>query len=211
MYLKKFRQRNFVWQVDDAGAAHANPAQIITPAATDDASGDAHGAQPQPHANEKRFTQAELEQAIKARLEREREKAEAEAQKAASAAEAKRLQENQQFRELSEKQAADLLTLAAAQEALTGQLGERDATLARYEEVFAKQLAEQKKALPEPVVELLDKMAMLDQAAWLAANAAKLGGTTRGVPPSPRGTAGNGNHQEEATARQAAERRYSNF
>lgn len=176
------------------------------PATTDNASGDAQ-AQKQGGADEKRFTQAELETAIKDRLERERKKAKEDADKAAAEAEKRRLAEDQKFKELSEKQGADLVTLTTEKETLSTQVTTLQDQLKRYEGVFAKQLAEQKRALPEPVQKLLEKMPLLEQSTWIAENAGKLG--IKGVPPTPKGNGGNGNSKDEEVARRTVEHTYN--
>src|SRR3990172_4923861 len=56
--------------------------------------------------DEKKFTQAELDQIVKDRLERERKKAEAEAEKARKMAEADALEKNQEWQKLAEQRQA---------------------------------------------------------------------------------------------------------
>jgi hypothetical protein len=200
--FRKFQQRNFV------ETTSADNGQQIPPASTDNAPADPPA--PPPTGDEKRFTQAELEAQIKDRLERERKKTKEDAEKAAADAETKRLQDEQKFKELSEKQATDLLTLTTDKETLTTQLTTLEGKVKSYEDLFAKQLAEQKKALPEPVTKLLDMMPLLEQMAWLNDNAAKLGITLKGVPATPKGSGG-GNNKDEEAARASSERTYSRF
>lgn len=178
--FRKFQQRNFVETVP------ADNGQATPPASTDNAPADPPATPPS--GDEKRFTIAEVEGIVKERLERDREAAKKKKETEDAAAERTRLAEEGKLKELSEKQAADLLTLTADREALTTEVTGLKESLTKYEALFTRQLTEQKAALPEPVQKLLEKMPLLDQMAWITENAAKLGVPMKGVPATPAGS-----------------------
>lgn len=148
-------------------------------------------------------TEAELQAAIdarvKERIDREKSKGAAAAAKAAADAEAKALAGNAQYKELSEKQAAQLAQLEAG---LTANTEKAE----RYEKALTTLLAEQRKSYAPSVLALLDKLDPAEQLEWIAANPATTTPALSGVPASPR-PAGDGSGdivgtflQEQATA-----------
>lgn len=202
-----------IWVTQQQVEEQQEEEQATTTAATttENASGDAQAQQQQQAtAEEKRFTQADVDAAVKTRLARERAQVKEDQEKAATEAEKAKLIEEQKFKELSEKQATDLLTLTTEKETLTAQVTTLETENAQYKSIFEKQLTEQKKALSEPVQQLLNGLSLLDQMKWLSDNAAKLGITLKGVPPNPKPNGGGDNKDEEAVKEQTT-RRYNNF
>lgn len=82
-------------------------AQTTTTTATEQATDTTPAAQAAATATDKTFTQAEVNEIVKARLQREQTRAQETAQKAAQEAEAKALAEQGKFKELYEKLQAD--------------------------------------------------------------------------------------------------------
>lgn len=165
--------------------------QTTTAAATENASGNAQGQQQQQaSAEEKRFTQAELNAQIAERLQRERDSVKQKQEQAHAEAERTRLADEGKFKELNQKQAADLATLTSEKETLTTQVATLQESLKQYEAMFAQQLTAQKQALPEPVQKLLGAMPLLDQMAWMNENAGKLGLPIKALPVTPKGDNG---------------------
>lgn len=119
---------------------------------------------------ERRFTQADLDRLIDERLKREREKSAKAAEKAKADAEAKALEEGNQFKELADKRAAKIAELEAqASEMETVRTRQAD-----YEKAITGYLMTEKNGLSEPILALLEKLDPLDQLAWIAENKAKL-------------------------------------
>lgn len=152
---------------------------------------------PPPADGERKFTQADLDRQIEARLAEEKRRQEARDKKAADEAEAKRLTEQQEFQKLAEKEKARADTLEQAQ----AQEQQRRRALALD---YEGQLVGSKLGLANPKVALrlldLDQVeygeddkptnleALLDKLAetepYLKAEGDGKGG---GVPPTPRG------------------------
>lgn len=194
MFIRKFQQRNIVWKAQADGGQQTETQQTTstteqstTSATTENASGDANAQTQQANAEEKRFTQAELDAKIEDRLKRERESAKNKKAEEDAAAERKRLADDGKLKELSERQANDIVTLTADKETLTTKVTGLEEELGKVKGILEKQLTEQKKALPEPVQKLLNSLPLLDQMNWVAENAEKLGITVKGVPPTPKG------------------------
>jgi molecular chaperone GrpE (heat shock protein) len=129
--------------------------------------------------------QAALDAKLKERLARADEKAKSAAQKAREEAERKAMTDNSQFKELSEKQAAQLAKLEAdyakAQadlEALTGDAG-------KYRSALEANVAERRKGLPEHIITLLDNLDPVQQLDWLTKSATLLGANV-GIPATPK-------------------------
>lgn len=128
-----------------------------------------------------KFTQAQVDALIRDRLDRERKRAEDSQRKAADDADAKRLAEQQEFKALADKHAARVTELEPYQ-----------AKAERYETALKALLAEERKAVPDHLAPLLDRMDPADQLEYLAANRDKLvppangHGAAAGVPATPR-------------------------
>lgn len=134
-----------------------------------------------PADTEARFTQADLDKMIGDRLAREREKAQKEAAKAQAEAERKALAENQEWKTLAERTAAELETARAAA-----------ARVERADELVKTMYDNRIKTLPAALrkaVESLPATDPLDRLAWLDANEA-LFRQPAGVPDINAGQAG---------------------
>lgn len=130
----------------------------------------------EPVKTEKTFTQAELEQVVKDRLDRAQRKAQADADKARQDAEAKALAEQGEFKTLAEQRAARIAELEAATEA--GKATTKQ--LERYQASLKKHLDAQRADLPTHIVALLDRLDVADQLEWLAENRAAMTPQTKG-------------------------------
>lgn len=128
--------------------------------------GDATQAQAGQNGGEdRRFTQAEVDDLIKRRLERERQQSEQRTQREREQAEEQRLKENQEFQKLAEQRQA--------------RIAELEPTVAkaeRYEAALTKLLTEERKAVPEYVHPILDKLDPAEQLEWIAGNRAQFAG-----------------------------------
>lgn len=137
------------------------------------------GAKDGPPADDKRFTQAELDAIVRDRLDRERKKADEQARKAAEDAEAKKLAEQQEWQKL-----------ASQHEGRVKELEPRAQQADRYEAALKAHLATQRTALPAHITALLDKLDVAEQLEWIAANQDALTPpatpATPGVPATPK-------------------------
>jgi hypothetical protein len=133
---------------------------------------------------ERTFTQSELDAIVKDRLERAERKAEDDRKKGEAAAEAARLAENSQYKELSEKQALEIVSLREQIEQLDTLTTERD----RYMTALLEVAKREREGLPDPVVELLDRMDVSEQLDWIAKNRESLVGSNKPnrLQPLPR-------------------------
>ena len=114
-------------------------------------------------AEERRFTQAELEQQIKERLARQQRQFEAQQREAQAAQEAKQLEEQAEWQKLANRRADELRELKPR-----AQLAES------YEKAVKGLLEVQTRELPVAIQTLLEKLPLTDQLEWLATNAATL-------------------------------------
>ncbi len=172
---------------------------------TDDATGDKNGGNEQP---EPTFTQQDVDRIVNERLERERKKAEERERKAREDAEAKALQDNQQYKELSEKQAKQLLDaetdLADTQAKLESAEADRD----RYQKALNSYVQKQREGVPESIGALLDNLDPVAQLDWLTENGECLGGNS-GVPATPKAKGALSDARREE-AKTQADRYYRN-
>lgn len=157
---------------------------------TGDATGT-NGGEQQPAQT---FSTDDVERIVKERLERAERKAKEKADKDREAADAAKLAENQQYKELADKATAKATKLEADYET-TKEKAER------YEAALTTYLATQRKTVPSHLHGLLDKLDPVDQLEWIAANGDKLTqpAPVQGVPGTPKQ---NGN-QSEADAERA--------
>jgi hypothetical protein len=126
--------------------------------------GNAPGAgESQQKSGETLFTQAQLEAAIKERLDRERKKSEEAAAKAATEAEQKRLADQQEWQKLAEARAQELAALEPVK-----------AQAERYEAALKAQLEALRKPLPAHILTLLDALDPAAQLEYIAANQEQL-------------------------------------
>lgn len=158
------------------------------PAGTGDTPGQKGGEQPAPFvsfSSEADF-QAAIDERLKNRLEREKRKAEELAQKARDEAEAKALADQQEWQKLAEKHGKSAETIKAELDTRLSELETVTQRVDRAEQALAGYLTAEKEGLPESVLELLEKLDMVDQLAYLTKHRAALVGKTDGVPPSPK-------------------------
>jgi hypothetical protein len=131
------------------------------------------------------FTQADVDRIVEQRLSRAKTKAEADAAKVKADAEQRALTEQGEWKTLAEQRAARLAEL----EPLTKQVETAKEEADRYRKAIAKYADDAKKAVPEHVRALLDKLDPIDQLDWLATNAAALTQATAvGTPRTALGT-----------------------
>jgi hypothetical protein len=149
------------------------------------------------------LTKERNEEIVRERIARAKEQHDKEAADAKASAEAeatrKALAENDQFKELSESQAADLASKDVDIERLKAYETRATDLEARLEKIVGKRL----EALPKPYQELVEKMAVEDRADWLETNAELLKPTEEpaGSPPSPAGIRRNGKAATEEDKR----------
>lgn len=166
--MKHFR---FFYEADSGAGSGAQPG---------DTTGTNGGSQPQT------FTQADVDRIVQERLRRAEEKAAEATRKAQQAAEEKALKENQQFKELSERQAADLAAMQAKIEGLTKDFESIGGSAERYKTALETHVKAQRKGLPDPICALLDNLDPVAQMEWLTKNAATLTNAGGAPPPTPR-------------------------
>jgi hypothetical protein len=112
---------------------------------------------------EKLFTQADLEAKIDERLKRQRQAFEAQKREEQAALELKQMEDQKQFEELAKVRAEEVKSLKPRADLADG-----------YEKAVARLLVEQTKSLPSAIQTLLNKLSLIDQLDWLAANASNI-------------------------------------
>lgn len=132
---------------------------------------------------EKTFTQAELEQIVKDRLDRERKKAEGETEKARLKAEADALEKNQEWQKLAEQRQAKIDEL----EKQSVELQPFKDQAEKYKAALDGQLAELKKKLPKYLLPLIEKMDPVDAMAYITEHAEELGAKPDTYSETPDG------------------------
>lgn len=204
--------RGFRYAADDGDGAGAGAGSTGDGKGADDGDGDddppGEGDGDPAGKTGKTFTNAEVEEIVKARLEREKARQAKDAEAAKEAAEREKLRASAEFEKLATDLEAKVKALEPALEAAEAQVAERDALLARYGEAVGKLVAERTGNLPAPVVALLDSMESLDRLEWITTNAEALGaaGTpivTIPTTPKPKGNGGNDKKGEAARAAMA--------
>jgi len=133
--------------------------------------------------DEKTFTQAELDQIVKDRLERERKKAEEATDKARKKAEADALEKNQEWQKLAEKRQVDL-------DEMTKQKTELESFKEQAKKYKAALDANLKKAtekLPKHILTLIEKMDPVDAMKYITDNAEVLGAKPDTYSETPEG------------------------
>ena len=173
------------------------------------ANGGADGEQKQTaltFATEAEF-QAKVEALLKERLDREAKKADTKAQKAREEAQAEAAAKNGEWQQLAEQRAAkiaELETQAAALDATTTKAQ-------RYEQALSKQVEVLRKDVPKHLLPLLEKLDVVEQLEWLAANRDAIAPKQpNGVPATPRAQGGM-DAAAQAEARQQAASFYGDF
>lgn len=132
--------------------------------------------------DEKKFTQAEIDQIIKDRLARESKKSEEKAEQARKQAEEDALAKNSEFQKLAEKRQGTITEL----EAKVKEFSSIQETADRYKGALESYLTEAKKGLPKHVLPLVDKLDVVEALAYITANASELGVKVLGVPETPK-------------------------
>ena len=134
--------------------------------------------------DEKTFTQAELDQIVKDRLERERKKHEADAEKARKQAEAAALEKNQEWQKLAETRAQELADLAREKDELAPYKEQAE----KYRAALDAQLAKAKEKLPKHILPLIEKLDPVEAMAYITEHAEELGAklSTFSETPDPR-------------------------
>jgi len=183
-----------------------NAADQKDPPKTDDSTGDkdpnAGNGEGTP---EKKFTQQELDEIVKARLEREKKKAEEAAEAATQAAEAKALKDQEKYKELAEKFEKDLVD----ERTKLTELSTLPEKLERTEGALKKLLETQRKGLPDHLIKLLDKMDPVDQLEYIAENKDVLFKTSDAPPKTPKGGGDNKPTEEQLKAAKESAARYT--
>lgn len=161
-----------------------------TPPAPEAATGTPPGQQAG-SADERKFSQADVDRIVKERIEREKAKADTAAQKAAREAEAKALADQGEFKKLAESRGQELAEANKRLEELDALKKDN----ARLSKALADQIAAQTKDLPDYLRELLASKDPVSQMDWLTANADKLKTPAAAAAPAPginAGARGNG-------------------
>jgi len=148
---------------------------------------------------EKTFTQAELEQIVKDRLDRERKKAEGETEKARKKAEADALEKNQEWQKLAEQRQTRIDEL----ETKTAELAPFKDQAEKYKKALDDQLAEQKKKLPKFILPLIENMDPVDAMAYITKHAEELGAKPQTYSETPDGKEKNVSDDDKKEAQKA--------
>ena len=161
------------------------------------------GEQQQPaitFATEAEF-QRKVDDLLKERLERERKKTEAAAQKAREEAAAEAAAKNGEWQQVAEqrgKRLAELEQQVTEFEAL-------GTKASRFEAALRNQVEALRKDVPKHLLPLLDKLDVVEQMEWLAANRDQVApAKPNGVPATPRAQGGLDAAQQEQARRDAA-------
>ncbi|OGR31696.1 MAG: hypothetical protein A2139_07565 [Desulfobacca sp. RBG_16_60_12] len=133
--------------------------------------------------DEKTFTQAELDQIIKDRLEREHKKSESAAEKARKDAEAAALEKNQEWQKLAETRATELAALAKEREELEPFKEQAE----KYRTALDVQLAKVKEKLPKYLLQLIEKLDPVEAMAYITEYAEELGAKPNTYSETPEG------------------------
>jgi uncharacterized membrane protein YqiK len=134
-------------------------------------------------AAEKKFSQAELDNIVKERLEREKAKREEAAAKAKADAEAEAAKKNGEFQKLAEQREKEL-NEALSKVKTVDTLQAENAEMAKAMQAVIDQ---QTATLPDPVKELLKGLSPTKQLEWLAKNAASFTNSTTQVQKTGAG------------------------
>ena len=159
---------------------------------------------------DKKFTQADIDRIVTERLERASKKAEKDAEKLKSEAEEKALAEQKKFETLAEKRQTRITELEGEAATLKAE-GEKTK---RYEAALTKYRDAEAVSVPDHLKPLLEKLDVVEQIEWLAANKATLiaqPDPKKPIPPTP--PPANGKELDEAAKKKASEttaRQYQN-
>lgn len=169
---------------------------------TDDATGQDNGGDDKKSV-EPTFTQSDIDRIVTERLERASKKSDERAQKVKEDAEAKALEEQSKFQELAEKRGTKVAELETSVTTLTAQVESNQSEAQRYKAALSGLLEKQRKAVPEHLHTLLDKLDPVEQLEWLAGNTDKLTPNT-GVPGTPKGNNGMTEEQKQQASKDAS-------
>lgn len=133
-------------------------------------------------AEDKKFTQAEVDQIIKDRLTRESKRSEEKADQARRQAEEEALTKNNEFQKLAEKRQQTITELETQVKDLTPIKEQAE----KYKSALDKYLTEAKKTLPKLVLPLVENLDIVDALEYITANAKELGVTIAGIPETPK-------------------------
>ena len=151
--------------------------------------------------------QRKVDDLLKERLDRAAKTAEQKAQKAREEAQAEAAAKNGEWQQLAEQRAAKIAEL----ETQTATLDATTTKAQRYEQALAKQVDVLRKDMPKHLAPLLDKLDVVEQLEWLAANRdAVAPKQPNGVPATPRAQGGM-DAAAQAEARQQAASFYGDF
>jgi hypothetical protein len=116
-------------------------------------------AETDPPTDDKRFSQADLDNLIKDRLERQRRALETQKQEERQAAETKALEEGREYEKLAAQRAKEI-----------DQLKPRAGLAASYEQGVSKLMLKATESLPSTIQTILNKLSLPDQLDWLSEN-----------------------------------------
>lgn len=157
------------------------------------------GDDPTKTKDEKSFSQAEVDQIIKERLERAQKKSESEAEKARKKAEEEALTKNNEFQKLAEQRQVRLDELEKGQSEFEAVKEQAD----KYKGALDKQLKVVKEKLPKHILPLLDKMDPIEAMDYIAKNAKDLGVSLATYGETPNGKDKTLTDDEKADGKQA--------
>lgn len=176
------------------------------PPNTDDSTGDedpnAGNGEGTP---EKKFSQKEVDEIVKARLARKEKELETAAEKAKADAEEKALKDQEKYKELAEKFEKDLVD----ERTKLTELSTLPEKLERTEGALKKLLETQRKGLPDHLIKLLDKMDPVDQLEYIAENKEVLFKAGDAPPKTPKGGGDKKPTEEELKAAKESAARYT--
>lgn len=132
--------------------------------------------------DEKKFSQADVDQIIKDRLARQKKQDEKEVEKAREKAEEDALKKNSDFQKLAEKHEKTIAELEGQIKDFTD-IKEQSK---KYQNVLNKYLTEAKKNLPKHVLPLMEKLDIVDALEYVTDHADELGVQVLGVPQTPK-------------------------
>ena len=149
---------------------------------------------------EKKFSQAELDQIVKERLDRERKKSESAAEKARREAEEAALAKNQEWQQLAEKRAKDLEALTREKAELEPFKEQAD----KYKAALNAQLKTIREKLPDYLQEVVDKMDPVEAMDYITKHADKIGAKLSTYSETPEGKEKKVSSEDEKQSQQTS-------
>jgi hypothetical protein len=132
---------------------------------------------------DKQFSQAQVDQIVKERLDREHKKTEEAAAKAKKEAEEAALKDKEEWKTLAEKRQTEIDDLKKQAAELESAKAQAD----KYKAALDARLAEIKKTLPKFVLPLLEKMDPVEAMQYITDNADDLGAKPETYSQTPKG------------------------